>query len=261
MRLGKFLGFRVTKVITKFCLISGTSDTLAPWRWIKLKIQLLAVLLAAITLGCTHEYIPEIEETWRIDTELSFIDPEFWPEGQQMRIGIFEGEDAKNPLASTIVNQPQENSINVSINEIPEGTFYLQLYLTEQGIYKTPIANIGEITVDSDVNKEIHDIVLLSYARVQNQVFNKCQLCHGGSSGETAANLNLTVSNSYTSLVNVTAEKNPSMIRVLPGYSSQSFLINVLNKEIDFDHAASSSATETDIQLVEDWINEGAKNN
>lgn len=224
------------------------------------RIKWSVVLSFFILFSCTHEYVEEVKNSWRIDVAISFADPQFWPEGQQMRVGVFDTYSSNNVLKSVLINRPSDSTISVSMSDVAEGAYRLKLYLTEAGIYKADVADLGLLEVIDNSQNSYDDIRLLTYERVQKQVFNGCQLCHGGSSGDIAANLNLTADHSYSNLVGVDAHKFPSMKRVLPGSSDYSYLINVLNKNIDFDHPASSSATAPDRQLIIDWIKEGAKN-
>jgi len=217
------------------------------------------VIFLLTTVSCTHEYEEVIENDWRVDLNITFSDPEFWPDNQQIRIGVFDNDSYKVPVASVIINRPEGKTASVSMSNVPEGTYDLQLYLTENSVYKAVVTDLGTLNVITDIAVEPETVSLLTYSRIQNQVFANCQVCHGGSSGELAAELDLTKENSYNSLVNVPAVNNPLMIRVLPGAARNSYLIKVLEKEVDFDHPASSTATDDDIQLIIDWINTGAK--
>ena len=227
------------------------------WRNDILVLGGLMLLLAS----CTHEYEQTAENDWRLDVGLSFVDAEFWPDGQQIRVGVFESENDKEAVSSVIVNQPDGESSSVSISNVPEGNYVLKLYLTESGIFKVFLADLGEISLNENLMIETDPLTLLTYTRIQNQIFNKCQLCHGGSSGDLAAGLNLTSSESYLQLINVQAVTDPSRTRVVPGSSTYSYLVQVLEKQIDFDHDASNSITSADKQLIIDWIDEGALNN
>ena len=221
----------------------------------------LALALLVIVSACTHEYIPDEKASWNVQVSLSFTDAQYWPEGQQIRVGAFATSDPKNPVASIGVSKPSGENILVAIGAVPEGTYQFKVYVTENATYKSDIVNLGEETVSSDLSLSKSGITLISFERIQRQILNSCILCHGGSSGQLAANLNLMPGSSYAQLVDVPAYKNASFQRVKVGSGTYSYLVKVLNKDIDFDHAASSSATTADIQLITDWINEGAKNN
>lgn len=217
--------------------------------------------LLIIASACTHEYIPDEKANWNIQVSLSFTDVQYWPEGQQIRVGAFSSDDPKNPVASIGVNKPSGEIIQVAIGAVPEGIYQFKVYATENATYKSDIANLGEEDVSSDLSLSKSGITLISFDRIQRQILNSCILCHGGSSGQLAANLNLMPGKSYAQLVGIPAIKNPSFQRVNAGSGTYSYLVKVLDKDIDFDHAASSSATTADKQLIIDWINEGAKNN
>lgn len=215
----------------------------------------------AILSACTHPYFPDEKDSWNVQVSLSFTDAQYWPEGQQIRVGAFSADDSKNPVASVAVSEPPGENMQVAIGSIPEGTYRFKLYVTENSNFKADLADLGEETVAGDLSLSKTGITLITFGRVQRQILNSCILCHGGSSGQLAANLNLMPGKSYAQLVGVPSEKNPAFIRVNPESATYSYLVKVLNKDIDFDHAASSSATAADKQLITDWINEGAKNN
>lgn len=219
------------------------------------------LMLLAIASACTHPYFPDEKDNWNVQVSLSFADAQFWPEGQQIRVGAFTSGDPKNPVASVGVSKPSGENTQVAIGSIPEGTYRFKLYVTENSSYKADLGDLGEETVIGDLSLSKSGITLISFDRVQRQILNSCILCHGGSSGQLAANLNLMPGKSYAQLVGIASVKNQAFIRVNPESATYSYLVKVLNKDIDFDHAASSSATAADKQLISDWINEGAKNN
>lgn len=220
-----------------------------------------ALVFLVIAAACTHEYIPEEKANWNVQVSLSFTDVPYWPEGQQIRVGAFSSDDPKNPVASIGVSKPSGENIQVAVGAVPEGIYQFKVYVTENANYKSDLADLGKEAVSSDLSISKSGITLVSFDRIQRQILNSCILCHGGSSGQLAANLNLMPGKSYVQLVGIPAYKNSSFQRVNAGSGTYSYLIKVLNKDIDFDHAASSSATASDKQLITDWINEGAKNN
>ena len=222
---------------------------------------LLFIFTAFAFSACVHEYIPEEKPSWNIRAELSFADAQYWPSGQQVRLGAFASGDTKNPVASIGIEKPASGKTEVAIGAVPQGTYLLKVYVTENTVYKADVVGLGDFAVNSDLAVTKSEIKLVTFSRVQQQILNSCILCHGGSSGELAANLNLMPGKSYDQLVGVTAYKNSSFLRVNPGSGNYSYLYKVLNKDIDFDHAASSSATSADKQLIFDWINDGSKNN
>ncbi|PCH73977.1 MAG: hypothetical protein COB98_10270, partial [Flavobacteriaceae bacterium] len=85
-------------------------------------------------------------------------------------------------------------------------------------------------------------------------------ICHGGSSGEIASNLNLLAGKSYSDLVSIAA-KNSDLLRVKPFSIKESFMVKVLNnKGLSFEHSASISTTNESKKLIENWILKGAFN-
>ncbi len=211
--------------------------------------------------SCTHEFIPEEKPSWDVRAELTFTDPQYWPTGQQVRLGAFAADDTKNPVTSIGIEKPTSGQTEVAIGQVSQGTYQFKVYITENAVYKADIANLGDVEITAAKVISAKEIKLVTFSRVQQQILNSCILCHGGSSGELAANLNLMPGKSYSQLVGIPAYKNSSFLRVNTGSGNYSYLYKVLNKDVDFDHAASSSATSADKQLIFDWINNGAKNN
>ena len=119
-----------------------------------------------------------------------------------------------------------------------------------QSCYK----DIGPI---EDVTNEIEGNEV-SYSRNIQPIFDQnCISCHPNS-----GNLNLTASNSYNELVNVTASAYQGTL-VIPGDSENS----ILYKKIDGSNTYGSnmplgrSLPANQIAMIKRWIDEGAQNN
>ncbi len=100
------------------------------------------------------------------------------------------------------------------------------------------------------------------FSDIQAKVFNvSCASsgCHGGSI--VASNLNLSASSSYNQLVNVNSLENPSLKRVAPGSSAQSFLIRKLEGNGTSVMPPSGKLSKQIIDSIKAWIDRGALNN
>jgi len=97
-------------------------------------------------------------------------------------------------------------------------------------------------------------------------IFNQnCVVCHQGN--QPPGGLSLQAGSAYNNLVNVKSTESPLM-RVMPGHPEQSYLINKLlgiqvqaggsGAQMPFD---SPPLTQSQIDLIEQWITEGAVNN
>jgi hypothetical protein len=85
---------------------------------------------------------------------------------------------------------------------------------------------------------------------IQANIFTPlCAGCHGGAN--PAENLNLDATHSYNDLINVPSTEEPSIVRVKPGFPSQSYLVQHIQKEGD-------GASATDLSFIEQWITDGA---
>lgn len=225
--------------------------------------NILFYLLTGITilLSACSDNVPEVTSTWKIEASFNVVDPEFWPTGQEVRLGVFDSNNLQIPVQSVALASSAGSLVDAVLPKVEEGSYTLMLYLVEGSIFKSILKDLGTVNVNQDLIMESEEITFLTFERVQSQVFNSCITCHGGSSGEPAANLSLLENHSYANLVNVAAKNNAAMMLVKPEDAGNSFLVKVLNKDVNFDHRASTGATPADKQLIVDWINNGALNN
>ena len=92
--------------------------------------------------------------------------------------------------------------------------------------------------------------LMATFDSIQANIFTPiCAGCHGGAN--PAENLNLDATHSYNDLINVPSTEEPSIVRVKPGFPSQSYLVQHLQKEGD-------GASATDVSFIEQWITDGA---
>lgn len=202
---------------------------------------------------------PEAKVT--VKAGYTFSKTQVWPSRYKIMFGAF-GKDTLNPQVYAEVSNPGENILfPVVLNDVTESAALVKLYIANTA--KQPVFTLSrkEITVSSaTVELPNETIDLLSYPRVQSQVFSSCVACHGGSSGLPAAGLNLTPADSYSNIVNK-ASTHSSKNRIKPGSVAESFLVDVLkNQQTGFVHSASNTIAEEDVLLIEKWIEAGALN-
>ena len=120
-----------------------------------------------------------------------------------------------------------------------------------------------KVTVEPEVNNSLPDNSSATFSTIQKEVFNgSCALsgCHSGA--DAAAGMNLSSGLAFNNLVNVPSTSNTNFVRVQPGNSANSFIIKRLRNigESSGIMPPSGKLSENAIQLVETWINNGAKN-
>lgn len=121
------------------------------------------------------------------------------------------------------------------------------------------IACEDKIVTDPDPKPSI---TLTTFSEIQTKVFNvSCASsgCHGGANIQ--GGINLTSGVSYSQLVNVNSLENPSLKRVLPGSSAQSFLIRKLEGTGTSIMPPSGKLSQATIDSIKAWIDRGALNN
>jgi len=120
-----------------------------------------------------------------------------------------------------------------------------------------------KVTVEPEVNNSLPDNSLATFSTIQKEVFDvSCALsgCHSGAGA--AAGMDLSSGLAFNNLVNVPSTSNTNFVRIQPGNSANSFIIKRLRNigESSGIMPPSGKLSENTIQLVETWINNGAKN-
>ncbi len=101
-----------------------------------------------------------------------------------------------------------------------------------------------------------------SLAEIQNEIFSPiCSGCHAGANAPRGLRLD-SVENSFEFLVGVSADQIPSLLRVNPGDPDTSYLVHkiegadtIVANRMPLN---GTPLTETQIQLIKDWISAGA---
>jgi len=102
----------------------------------------------------------------------------------------------------------------------------------------------------------------ITLAEIQKNLFDhSCAVpgCHSGAASE--ANLSLTAGLSYKNIVNVSSRQNPDLKIVLPGNSSQNFLIKKLKGENTSVMPPAGKLESALIDSFAAWIDRGALKN
>jgi len=221
------------------------------------KLTIISLILIIVFSSCKKD--EKIKKTYSISGITNVKDKEYWSDIQEIHIGIFNTDNQRIIKSSKIENLTN-STLKFSLNGIVEGTYQVKIFVYDRGQNKSTLIDYGTKSINQDLDLNEQALVLISYRRVQSQVFNSCIHCHGASSGELAGGLSLIPNVSYKNLVNK-ASKNSTKLRIKPFDIENSFLINVANrKNINFDHPASETVMNGDKELLENWIIKGALN-
>ena len=231
---------------------------------IRLFVICLFFGVAACDSGNIYPVDPETIKGFTIDASFRLLNMETFPDKDSYDILFGTFGDSDVPLVSKNISKPAGETVTVSLSSVPEGSCSIRLSLARPGrqtfytFYEMPLNGMPDI--DMVIPEQVVD--LISYDRVQQQVFNQCIVCHGAADGAPAANLSLMPDDSYENLVNVRSTMNFKN-RVVPDSAEQSFLMDVLQEQagLKYNHSTSiSSLKANDIVLLKEWIQTGANN-
>ena len=231
----------------------------------KFRILILLLIVTWVYACDSGDIYPETNTVEKrvVEADFKISDIGAFPrsENYQLVFASFK-DDVQYPLNYKLLPVPEQESavLPVKLINIPDDADYVALSLLNKSrrivhhFFKHSVADLG----DQVLSLPEENIKMISYNRLQQQLFNlKCVACHGGANF-TAAGLNLTESRSYGKLVNVSSTVEDSKLRVHPGMPSKSFLLEIL---MDRD-AAGTDHTEMvdsdDVNLVKLWIEAGS---
>ena len=123
-------------------------------------------------------------------------------------------------------------------------------------------ANTG---VSADVIVTVQNVAPVTLSQIQTQVFTPiCSACHSGIGGALPGVMNLTAGNSFTSLVNVPSIEVPSLDRIEPGNTLDSYLIQKIEGTAAVGVRMPQGGPFLDqatIDMIKAWVDDDAPDN
>ncbi len=231
--------------------------------------SLITIAIITLLSSCGSDGSTIEEQQHKVSGVINIDNHKYWPENQIIKFAIFK-TGTSFPLES--VTLTKGNSPSFELTDIKSGTYTFKIFvLNSRNKIRSVLASFENIPVDNDKTLETKTIDLIAYSRVQEQIFNNCLVCHGASA-VVAANLDLHSDKSFNQLKNNTSvnksKSGESFKLIEPNHADKSLLVKVLINDVNFDHSEGnrtialegSQASEDDINLIINWINEGAKN-
>ena len=236
------------------------------------------ILLSSLTLSflsCDdgriyeEEIIPEAEEgkVMKFTGNISGIDS--WARGYSLVLAGFDANKDFAVITQQLPSPDENGNVEVVMSNIQKDVVTLHLCVVnrQRGLVKSYV----EMKCDQDTQDTIRMEGIKQnvnmFDAVQSQIFNDeeygCIRCHG-KTGTFAGGVNLLEGQSYNCLIskksNIAA--NDTMV-ISSGNAEASTLYLILGtkygKKLKYDHSNILINSYTDIALVRDWIDSGAK--
>ena len=124
--------------------------------------------------------------------------------------------------------------------------------------YGRVVVNSGTITLPSKTINLSGEADMFALSYIQSEIFSlKCVSCH---SSNALGVLDLREGKSYAHIYNITAVYNSNYYLVTPYKSDSSYLYMTLVAEHLMPPAPLTELTDDEIEIVKNWIDEGAIN-
>lgn len=237
-------------------------------------IYIMCMAMSALTLcaACDDGRIPEKErdmtEKGRVATlEADITDAGSWAKGYTLALAGFTDDGTYAEISKDI--KPDANGhVYMTLPGIPDDVTKLEVCVINSIRKRVVTLYTTAATTDGDTILIKPDATIKAgmLAAIQASLFDKqCAHCHSGSAW--AASLNLNDGKSYAELVNVASAKVPGKMRVTPGDADASVLYEALATNMSspddgnwkHDHSNIMVTDRTGLQLLKDWIDNGAK--
>lgn len=219
-------------------------------------IYLLLVLL--LTASCKKNE----PEKFYLNAVIKFNDVDNFPKNNTIQLELYKSENDKFSDFAFEIEKPKGTNtaeLKAEIKAEQFGEYIAKISIVETPVRKIELVNYGVVNINKTVNLPMQTIKIATLTRIKQKIFNKCTMCHGKNVERIAAGLNLMPDSCYSNLINVKS-KNSTLLRVKPYEPQNSFIVKVLNKEIDFEHSASTNVWGIEKELIENWILDGAEN-
>lgn len=205
-------------------------------------------------------YTPEhTGYTAKLTAHVSGVDS--WPEYYDVALAAFGDTDYSR--TQTTVHPDSSGYVTLMLYNIGEDIRTIEFCVTNtlrRRVLTFASADLSAVVGDT-IFLDAGEVDASMYTAIQENIFNTtCAQCHGLST-TAAAGLYLTEGQSYANLVNQPATSAEGT-RVVPGNADESILSKVINPGnvlgLEFSHEGMLTSS-TDLRLIQEWINAGAK--
>ena len=234
------------------------------------------ILLSSLTLAflsCDdgriyeEEYVPDTSgKVMKLSAQISGFDT--WARGYSVVLAGFEEGNEYAVITKPVPHPKEDNEkVEMIMSGIPNNVSNLQLCVVNR--QRVLVHTYAKMKCDANATDTIRMENVVAdvnmYDAVQQQVFNdveySCYRCHSGKS--PAGNLQLVDGQSYSSLMHKKSGVDKDKNAIAPGDADASTLYLILGTELGkqcaYDHSNILINSYTDIALIKDWINNGAK--
>lgn len=229
-------------------------------------LSLLSVAFTSCDDGLIYEKLPEISHEGfnvKLTGKIDGIDQ--WNDPYSVVLAGFG--DSRYAIVQKQIPIAEEEEIQMTLSDISSEVKTIELCVTN----KLRERIITFRTIEMTDIEDARDTVLMDvgtvdagiYTAIQQHIFNTtCAACHGGRE-TAAAGLYLTDGRSHDALVNQPSSRVENGTLVIPGDAENSVLHKVVNEgnaaHLSFSHE-NMIASSALLKLIDNWINDGAKN-
>ena len=223
----------------------------------------LTALLVSCDSGPVDEsiaYVPQEGRTVKVTGTFSGMDT--WPDGYTVAVaGFSQASDYAVVAKNIAVGDGEVRTVMSGVSgEVTEVEVCVIDRLRVRVATFARADNLNELA-DDTIRLDVGALDVGMFHTVQQTVFNEdCIACHG-MSNEAARGLYLTEGRSYGCLVGKPSSADPGKLLVNPGHSNESFRHLVLHEDghLSHGHADILSAKPEKLNLIDDWIDNGAQ--
>ena len=224
---------------------------------------LLALLALAASCDDGRLYadrliLPEEGRVVRLTATLDGLDT--WADGYSVVLAGF-GEGSDYAVIAKSVQAADDGTVDITMSGVAEEVTTLEVCAINRirkrvaTYYELDCSTLADDTLRIDAGR----LDVGMFATIQQDIFDRtCTGCHGEGRW-----LDLSAGASHRTLVGQPSTVFEGRTRVLPGHADESVLYTILTTDesanLGTDHQTQFTLSEEQFTLIEDWIDDGAK--
>lgn len=234
---------------------------------------MLSASLVTALVACDDGYVNETvvkkpTTGYNVKVIGTFNGVDTWSGKYSVALACFEEGNDYSISQKVIPASAEGEKDTIILENVPSAAKTIELAVVNS--LRKRIATVYSYTIPENqsskdtIRIDVNSIDLSMFTAINDELFQNttvnCAQCH--SSSQSAAGLDMTRDNAYSSLVNVTSHKNSDFMRVKPSSSAESYLYKVLEgtaEEVHYSHDALMADHQTMLDVLKVWIDGGAK--
>ena len=229
----------------------------------------LFIFMISCSSGGSDDGDPKVEKKATLTGKITITDTDAWPTGNnKLVLRGYKSTDRSVLAFEKILAKPTDNLINFRIDNLPLGALSdIEIAVVNNNDAKDFDTRMyyGSFIVRAEDQITLPELSMtlggtapeFLLSKIEDKIFApKCFSCHNSKVADR--DLDLSKWNTFSHTVNKNSLIDATKVLVVSGDASSSFLVQILEKPELAPNMISVKMTDTEMNLIKQWINKGA---